>query len=698
MLKDSVQYLKGIGPKKAGVLQEEAGIENVEDLLYYVPRRYLDWSNRKKIKDCFVNETVTITGTVTRVSLQGGRRKFLQVIISDGTDTLAGVFFGGVHYFQKLFNPGDVVVFSGRIDYYRTRQIVHPEFDLIDGEDVTDTINTGRIVPLYPSTEKLKMKGLDSRGFRRIISRALDDSLHEIKDPFDNSMLARLKLPALSDAIRQVHFPDSLESAEVARRRLSFNELFFLQYYLLLSREYAKIEHQNEKPSINVEIMNQFISRLPFTLTGDQLKSIEEIHNDLSSPFPMNRLLQGDVGSGKTVVAMAAALSVIGRNQQVALMAPTEVLAGQHYRNFRKLIPDEINIELLTGSTPASEKERIYNAARDGSIHIIIGTHALIQEGVDFDNLGFIIIDEQHRFGVNQRATLRSKGISPDLLVMTATPIPRSLSLTLYGDLDISIIKQKPANRLAIKTMSFPESRLKGVYNSLEKYMSEGRQVYYVLPLIEDSEKVDLKSAKATFEHLENEIFPHRSVALLHGKMKPDEKEKVMSDFRDNQVQLLVSTTVIEVGIDIPNASIMVIHHAERFGLSQLHQLRGRVGRGEHQSFCVLVYPDDLPDESRSRIEILTNTEDGFAIAEEDLKIRGAGEFMGTRQHGYVSSFEFTDVVNDLDLIHLARQEASMQVAAAGDIRLALESVKSDHKYATILDGIRTKHILAVLS
>ena len=698
MLKDSVQYLKGIGPKKAEVLREETGIENVEDLLYHVPRRYLDWSNRKKIRDCFVNEMVTITGTVTRVSLQGGRRKFLQVLISDGTDTLAGVFFGGVHYFQKLFDPGDVVVFSGRVDHYRTRQIVHPEFDLIDGGDMTDTINTGRIVPLYPSTEKLKMKGLDSRGFRRIMARALEDCLHEIRDPFDNSMLARLKLPSLKDAIQQVHFPDSLEAAESARRRLSFNELFFLQYYLLLSREYAKIEQHKEKPFIDVKRMNDLISRLPFTLTGDQLKAIEEIHNDLSSPFPMNRLLQGDVGSGKTVVAMAAALSVIGRGQQVALMAPTEVLASQHYSNFRQLVPGEITIELLTGSTPASEKDRIYSAARDGSINITIGTHAIIQEGVDFNDLGFIIIDEQHRFGVNQRAVLRSKGLSPDLLVMTATPIPRSLSLTLYGDLDISIIKQKPANRLPIQTMSFPESRLKGVYNSLEKYMTEGRQVYYVLPLVEDSEKIDLRSAKATFEHLKNDIFPHRNVALLHGKMKPAKKETVMSAFRDNEIQLLVSTTVIEVGIDIPNASIMVIHHAERFGLSQLHQLRGRVGRGQHQSFCVLVYPDDLPHENRNRIDILTRTEDGFAIAEEDLKIRGAGEFIGTRQHGYVSSFEFADVVNDLDLIHLARQEASMQVSGAGDIRLALESVKSDHKYATILDGIRTKHILAILS
>jgi len=698
LLKDSVQYLKGIGPKKADILKDETGIENIEDLLYYVPRRYLDWSMRKKIRDCFVNETVTITGTITSVSVQGNRKKFLQVMISDGTDSLAGIFFGGVFYFQKIFNPGDTVVFSGRIDYFRTRQIVHPEFDLIDNGDDSSTINTGRIVPLYPSTEKLKMKGLDSRGFRRIISQALSDTADEIHEPFDTSMLERLKMPSLKDAIWQVHFPDSLDAAEQARRRLSFNELFFLQYYLLLSREYAKLENMHDKPRIDTTCIKHFIDNLPFTLTNDQEKAIDEIHADIASPCPMNRMLQGDVGSGKTVVAMAAALATVGQKQQVAIMAPTEVLAVQHYNNFRNLIPDEIRIELLTGSTSAGEKERIYNATRDGTVNIIIGTHALIQEGVDFKNLGFIIIDEQHRFGVNQRAMLRAKGISPDLLVMTATPIPRSLSLTLYGDLDISIIKQKPANRLTIQTMSFPESRLKGVYNSLEKYMSKGQQVYYVLPLIEDSEKVDLKSAKATYEHLKNKIFPARKIALLHGRMPAEYKEKIMRDFHNKDIHLLVSTTVIEVGVDIPNASIMVVHHAERFGLSQLHQLRGRVGRGAHQSFCVLIYPDDLPEENKTRINILTSTDDGFAIAEEDLKIRGAGEFTGTRQHGYVSSFEFADVVNDFDLITMARQEATLHVAKAGDLRLALEAVKSDQKYATILEGLRTKHILAILS
>ncbi|MEW6526337.1 MAG: ATP-dependent DNA helicase RecG [Spirochaetota bacterium] len=694
MLDQSIQYIKGIGPKRAELLKQELGIETVEDLLYFLPRKYIDRSNTKLIKDCFVNDVVTVTGIVKQVKISGHRRKFLEVVIDDGSDTLSGVFFGGIQYFLKLFEVGDTVLFSGKVDYYSTKQIVHPEYDFIG--DSSDTLHTGRIVPIYPSTETLKSHGFNSRVFRKIIYNALELAQQHIQEPFDSEMVERLKLMPLSLAIQQIHFPVTMDEAHQARLRLAFNELFFLQYYLHLSRHYIRETQKHTKPAMNDSLYNDFIKTLPFKLTDDQINAVQEIINDLHVDFPMNRLLQGDVGSGKTVVSMIASLAVVSRGQQVAFMAPTEILAQQHYATFKKFLPESVTVQLLTGSTSATQRKETLAALKDGSLNIIIGTHALIQKTVQFANLGFIIIDEQHRFGVNQRASLRTKGYMPDLLVMTATPIPRSLSLTLYGDLDISIIKQKPANRIPVTTLAFPSSKLEAVYRSLEKYMNEGRQIYYVLPLIEDSEKLDLKSATATYKQLVKR-FPTKTIALLHGKLPNEEKEKIMQQFNNHAIDLLVSTTVIEVGIDVANASIIVIEHAERFGLSQLHQLRGRVGRGEYKSFCVLIYPDDIPQESMQRIQILTSTDDGFVIAEEDLKMRGAGEFIGTRQHGQGIAFEFADPVNDFELISIARQEAQKQVERLQDIPALFENIKRTQAM-NILEGLRKKHILALLS
>lgn len=694
VLDQSIQYIKGIGPKRAELLKQELSIETVEDLLYFLPRKYIDRSNTKLIKDCFVNDIVTVTGIVKQVKISGHRRKFLEVVIDDGSDTLSCVFFGGIQYFLKLFEVGDTVLFSGKVDYYTTKQIVHPEYDFIG--DSSDALHTGRIVPLYPSTETLKSHGFNSRVFRKIIYNALELAKQHIQEPFDSEMVERLKLMPLSQAIQHIHFPATMDEAHHARLRLAFNELFFLQYYLHLSRHYIRETHKHAKPPINDSLYSDFIQTLPFKLTDDQIKAVQEIINDLQADFPMNRLLQGDVGSGKTIVSMIASLAVISRGQQVAFMAPTEILAQQHYATFKKFLPDSVTVQLLTGSTPAAVRKEILAGLNNGSINIIIGTHALIQEHVQFANLGFIIIDEQHRFGVNQRASLRTKGYMPDLLVMTATPIPRSLSLTLYGDLDISIIKQKPANRIPVTTLAFPSSKLEAVYRSLEKYMNEGRQIYYVLPLIEDSEKLDLKSATTTYTQLVKR-FPTKTIALLHGKLPNEEKEKIMQQFNNHEIDLLVSTTVIEVGIDVANASIIVIEHAERFGLSQLHQLRGRVGRGEYKSFCVLIYPDDIPQESMQRIHILTTTDDGFVIAEEDLKMRGAGEFIGTRQHGQGIAFEFADPVNDFELISIAREEAQKQVERLKDIPALFENIKRTQAM-NILEGLRKKHILALLS
>lgn len=697
MLQDNIQFIKGIGPKKAELLKSESGIVTIEDLLYYSPRRYLDRSTFKPIKDTFVNEIVTIGGTIATVSLSGRKKRFLTVEISDGSDSLTGIFFRSIKYFQGIFNPGEYVLFSGKIDFYRTKQIIHPDFDFIDEDSRIKSLNTGRVIPLYRSTEKLKKAGLDSRGFRRIIKTALEDSIDNISDPVDASLLKKYNLAALKDALFSIHFPDTFEDAEAARKRLAFNELFFMQYYLCLSKRYLREESQITKNSVDDSKYTELMNRLPFTLTGDQKKSIGEIRHDLENPFPMNRMLQGDVGSGKTIVAMAASMLAAGRGDQTAVMAPTEVLANQHYGNFIKMMPGSVKIALLKGNMSASQKKTIVDQIANGATDIVIGTHALIQEKVLFKKLGLIIIDEQHRFGVKQRADLREKGENPDLLIMTATPIPRSLSLTLYGDLDISYLMEKPSNRLPVKTMSFPESRLKAVFNSVEKYIAQGRQVYFVFPLIQESEKIDIKSAEAAFVYLKKDVFPHRNIEILHGRMQSDEKESIMERFKNKEIDILVTTTVVEVGIDVPNASIMVIEHAERFGLSQLHQLRGRVGRGEFQSFCALVYPDNTPEENRKRIDIIISTDDGFKIAEEDLKFRGAGSIIGVRQHGHNSGFEFTDTVKDIDLILNARKEAEASVSCIPDINNAFNSIMKE-KYSPLLEGIRKKRVLSILS
>ena len=696
-----IQYLKGIGPKKADALKAEAGIETVEDLLYYAPRRYLDRSSFKSIVDCFPGETVTVTGTIRHLSVAGKRRRFLEVFIDDGTDSLSGIFFAGIQYFQKIFIEGSTVIFSGKVDVYKGKQIVHPEFDFIDEDSRIKSIHAGRVIPLYRSTEKLKTLGFDSRGFRRAIRSAIDDYLDKIQEPLDSALRERLNLLPLREAICTIHFPESFDDVEKARRRLAFNELLFLQVYLGISRKNLQHEVATGKPPIDSTFLDSFMRALPFELTEDQRNSISEIKDDIERPFPMNRLLQGDVGSGKTVVSMAAALMVAGRGEQTAVMAPTEILASQHYRNFKRLIPDTIGMELLTGNMPKNKKTEILESVQSGGCAILIGTHALLEGDVVFKKLGLIIIDEQHRFGVRQRATLREKGEHPDLLVMTATPIPRSLALTLYGDLDITSIRVKPLNRLPVKTIALPESRMAGVYRSVEKYLAEGRQAYFVYPVIEESSKTELKSAITAYETLKNDVFTNRRIDLLHGRLHSRDKEDIMRRFIDGHIDILVSTTVIEVGIDVPNATIMVIQHPERFGLSQLHQLRGRVGRGEQQSFCVLLYPDEIGADTKTRIDVLVNSDDGFRIAEEDLRLRGSGEIVGFQQHGRDGGFEFTDLASDLDIIRLAREEADTILQHMPDTVSVLNSLSEGTLPAGPLgplNSLRRRKILSLLS
>ncbi|HOP29638.1 MAG TPA: ATP-dependent DNA helicase RecG [Spirochaetota bacterium] len=696
MLDIPVTALKGIGSVKAGILKSEAGIETIEDLLYYTPRRYLDRSNVKRIVDVFHEEEVTVSGTVISSKTVRAGKTFLQVDISDGTDILSGIFFGGLFFFEKIFLPGENVIFSGKININRRKQIVHPEFDFFDGDSNSMPINTGRIIPLYRSSINLKKNGFDSRGFRRVISHALKIYSSHLTEFLDSSLLQKYSLPDINRAISGIHFPESADHAEQSRKRLAFNEVFSLQYFLLLNKKVIKYRETKKaaKPELNFVI--NFINTLPFKLTDDQMRAIEEIKSDIISESPMNRLLQGDVGAGKTIVALGTALIHISMNRQVALMAPTEILAKQHYDNAVRFLPDEIKCALLTGSTAAKDKTKIYNDLSDGSISLVIGTHALLQPSVVFKNLGYIIIDEQHRFGVEQRGVMRTKGVSTDLLIMTATPIPRSLSMTLYGDMDVSYIKHKPSGRLLIKTLAFTEERLPGVYRSIKNYLEQGRQVYYVLPLIDESDKTDLKSATETFNHLKKEIFPDKKIELIHSKIPEKDKQNIMTRFKDGVVDILVSTTVIEVGIDVPNASIMVIEHAERFGLAQLHQLRGRVGRGSHQSFCILIHKPDLSDDASERIKTMTETDDGFLISEKDLMLRGSGQLVGTRQHG-ANDFEFTDITKDYDIILSARKEAESIIdrISPEKIKTGVEIIESENR---AFAGLRTKRILQILS
>jgi len=690
----SVRSIQGIGSVRAEALKNEVGIETVEDLLYYTPRKYLDRSLIKQIIDCFANEEVTVAGNIIAVKLIRKKKAILQVDVSDGSDTISAIFFNAISFMQKMFLRGDFVLLSGKINISRNKQIIHPEFDFVDDKGDPKFINTGRIIPLYRSTNELKKNGFDSRGFRRVIISALNEYSKYIQDTFPESVLKKHNLLSIQDAIKGIHFPESMEQAERARIRLAFNEMYFFQYYILL----LKIANKKEifrKALPNINITDEFIKTLNFKLTSDQMNALNEISKDLTLPFPMNRLLQGDVGSGKTIVALTSSLISINRGEQCAFMVPTEILAKQHYETASKILPDNIRVALITGSMTAKKKNKIYEDISHGSIDLIIGTHALIQSGINFKSLGYIIIDEQHRFGVEQRGKLRTKGETTDLLVMTATPIPRSLAMTLYGDLDVSYIREKPANRLPVKTLSFPHSRINGVYNSMRNYINQGRQIFYVLPIIEESEKIDLNAAVTVHNNLKDNVFKDKSVALLHGKMSSEEKETIMSDFKTGAIDILVSTTVIEVGIDIPNANVMIIEHAERFGLAQLHQLRGRIGRGEHQSFCILIYPATVTGDALERINTLTEIDDGFILSEKDLQLRGGGQIIGTRQHGF-SYFEFTDI-GDLDIIKKAREEAENSISEIEDIESELDNLKYN-RFNKQIEGIRQKKILAILS
>ncbi|MEX1276184.1 MAG: ATP-dependent DNA helicase RecG [Bacteroidota bacterium] len=694
-----LQYVKGIGPKRASVLPE-FGIRTIRDLLTYFPFDYLDRSRILPIGDLKkhlnTDKPVTVIGEVFRQEIRRARRTnrlMFFLTIKDESDFLTCVWFEGVQWYKDAFEVGELLAVSAypEVDKLRRVQFIHPEFDRLKGateEDEPDwgaMFNTGAIIPKYRSNAELAKVGLDSRGFRRIIRNALQTHLRGVEETLSRDILLRHDLKERGFALAQVHFPANSANLEAARRRLKFDELFFLQLMLAYRKRAFGGEGNGIAFSAGGGLARRLTGTLPYTLTKAQRKVIREIVEDMKSSKSMNRLLQGDVGSGKTIVSLLAMLMAVESGYQVAMMAPTEILADQHYRTLTAYLKDlPVNVRLLVGGQRKKLREDVLEDIRSGRANITVGTHAVIEESVGFERLGLVVIDEQHRFGVMQRATLRGKGYRPDVLVMTATPIPRTLALTLYGDLDVSVIDELPAHRKPIKTAVRAENQTERVYHFVREEVARGRQAYVVFPLIEESEKVDLKAATAEFKRLQKEVFPGFQLGLLHGRMKSDEKDAVMLQFQAGQIQILVATTVIEVGIDIPNATIMIIENAERFGLSQLHQLRGRVGRGADQSYCILIADYGWFDAHRKgkgvrelqqerhdaslRLETMVETTDGFRIAEVDLELRGPGEFFGTRQSG-LPQFKIADLVTDKDLMAQARSEAFALVAKDPDLR-----------------------------
>ncbi len=671
-LSQPIQFVKGVGPRIARKL-EKKGIKTIEDALYFLPRRYEDRRVIKKISGIQVGKVETVLAEVLlagTVFYKGNRKRVFEVVVGDGMGTLTLKWFHGrEEYLKSRFKKGRRVIISGEVRLFKhQKEIHHPDMEIADHiED--EPLHFKRVVPIYSEPE-----GLYQKAIRKIMKGVVDHYADELTSPIPEDIIRRQGLMDFGAAIRQVHFPPedaSLEEFNLnrsdAHRRIIFDEFFFLQLGLALRRSKVKAEE-----GIPFQILHGYIGRLlqslDFQLTPAQERVLSEIEGDMGQPHPMNRLIQGDVGSGKTIVALMAALIAVENGFQAAFMVPTEILAEQHFLNIRRLVrPLGIRPALLTSSIKGSEREVILQSITSGEEHIIIGTHALIQEHIHFHRLGLVVIDEQHKFGVMQRATLRRKGMTPDVLVMTATPIPRTLALTLYGDLAISIIDEFPPGRVPVETRLYYERSRPKVYEVVKEEIRKGRQAFLLYPLVEESDKVDLLDATRMADHLQRDIFPEFRVDLIHGRMKGEEKEEVMVKFRDGQIDILVATTVIEVGIDIPNASVILVEHAERFGLPQLHQLRGRIGRGRYPSKCLLLAQYRRSEEARRRLRVMEETSDGFRIAEEDLAIRGPGDFLGTRQSG-IPDFRVANILRDGKILDQARQEAFRLVEEDPDL------------------------------
>ena len=695
-LKVPVTRVKGVGPRQAEVLEaSKFDIRSVQDLLQHYPRRHLDFSDQKSIREVGVGDEVTIIGEITKVQAPPpGRRKFpLKVTVADGTSTLSLVFFNQPWRAQQL-RKGTMIAAKGKISAFRgVRQMTSPLVDVI--RDAGEAI---KIVPIYPATADLHTTFL-----RRVIRAALDE--FEMTDPLAPALLNRHKLIDRTLAMTSYHFPAEMPDKANARRRLVFDELFTLQIGLAYRKRRVEKQTAGIKHNIDGDAAPRFLESLPFEMTEAQRRANKEISSDMARPTPMHRLLQGEVGSGKTVVALYAAMIAVQSGYQAAIMAPTEVLAHQHYLTIANLLGspqapkstgDEIGqlglfggpgVVLLTGSVPAARRRQALAGIADGSYQIVVGTHALIQEGVNFSRLGLAVIDEQHRFGVRQRVALKEKteaGAAPDILIMTATPIPRTLAFTLYGDLDVSVLDELPKGRRPVATRVVGEDERQSAYELVRNEVRAGHQAFVITPLIEESDKLQVKSAETEAKRLATEVFPDLRVGMMHGRMRPTAKESVMDRFRAGEIDVLISTTVVEVGVDVPNATVMLIEDADRFGLSQLHQLRGRIGRGTHSSTCILLTAvSGEENDSMKRLTAMASTNDGFKLAEMDLEFRGTGTILGERQSGF-SDLKLTHLLRDIEILTKAREEAFSLIEEDPDlsrhpqIRLEMEGRFAD--------------------
>jgi ATP-dependent DNA helicase RecG len=662
LLKTPITYLKGVGPQKAKVLESELGVKTFEDLLFHFPFRYVDKSQIFKIKDIISDSTYfQLKGKISMLNTVGDKRtRYITAKFSDDTGTIDLVWFRGIKWIKDSLKPNKEYLIFGKPSVFKnTFNFVHPEIE----EYVANTNKVGeqRLEGIYSTTEKLKNSGMGARGITKLMKQLLIQCGEGIYENLPEYIISHYNLMPKKTALFNIHFPQNQEIISKAENRLKFDELFYLQFQILLNKKLTKQKSSGFIFATLGKYFNDFFKdHLPFQLTNAQKRVIKEIRFDLKSGKQMNRLLQGDVGSGKTMVAVMSMLIAIDNGFQACLMAPTEILANQHFNSISKLLNEMgLSVDLLTGSTKKAKRREIHEGIESGELKILVGTHALIEGVVKFKNLGFAVIDEQHRFGVAQRARLWAKNATPPhILVMTATPIPRTLAMTVYGNLDVSVIDELPPGRKAVKTThSFDNKRLR-VLGFMKEQIKKGRQIYVVYPLISESEKLDLKNLMDGYANMQQDFpEPEYLVSVLHGKMKPDDKDYEMQRFVEGKTNILVSTTVIEVGVDVPNASVMIIENAERFGLSQLHQLRGRVGRGADQSYCILMSSYKLSAEGRKRLEIMVSSSDGFVIAEEDLKLRGPGDLQGTRQSG-VLDFKIASIVKDSELMIKTRKIA----------------------------------------
>ncbi|MEN3041097.1 MAG: ATP-dependent DNA helicase RecG [Bacteroidia bacterium] len=693
--KSSLAYLKGVGPRRAEVLRSDLGLYTFEDLLYYFPRRYLDYAQITPIAQARPDQEAVFRGKLGPLQIKavgGGKRAILTSTLYDGQAWMELVWYQGWEWLRQKLLPGQEVLAIGRPTYKkRILQMAHPDIIPLTAGKAPEHFL--RVYPVYPLTEKLRQVGLDNKRFHMLFEELYRLTQFKQDDPIPESIRDKYNLLPLSEALHALHLPTSIEEAERAMYRFKFQEFFLLQVLLIRRKYFLKSQYTAPAFTQVGPLVNEFYEKyLPFPLTEAQKRVIKEIRRDMALSTPMNRLIQGDVGSGKTIVALFASLISIGNGYQVALMAPTEVLAEQHARSFRKwLAPLGVGVGLLLGSTPPGQKRRILDKLASGELACIIGTHALFQKNVQYHRLGLTIIDEQHKFGVKQRAALWEKAhpYRPHNLLLTATPIPRTLALSVYGDVDVSVIDELPPGRKPVKTLIRTEAHRREVWSLLRAELQKGRQAYIIYPLVEESEKVDLKAVEEGYETVRRE-FPEYAVGIIHGRMNSERKEREMQLFKSGQTRILVGTTVVEVGVDVPNATVLIVEHADRFGLSQLHQLRGRVGRGEHASYAIFMAPNDLSETAMERLRALAQYSDGFRIAEIDLQLRGPGDFLGTKQSG-LPEFKVADIIQDQTILRQARQAAEDLVAQ--DPSLALYPVLREY-----LTAYAQKHSLELFT